>query len=117
MTLIRRAAWLGRFIAYQRILINEQKKTIALLQKLMEAKDNTAEHRLTQVRLDHIRELHGLASAWRIHMETPEIDLRDDITALATTLGNQIAALEEHVVEPVRWEGGSLRRDAPWRTQ
>ena len=44
------------------------------------------------------REMHGILSAWRIHMETPEIDLRDDITALATTLGNQIAALEEHVV-------------------
>jgi hypothetical protein len=98
MTLIRHLAWVTRLVAYQRQLIQQQKKTIAALDELMTAKDELAAKHLQRVHLEHQREMHGLVSAWRIHMETPEIDLRDDITALATDLGNQIAALEEHVV-------------------
>ena len=75
-------------------LLNAQNQLIQRQQHLI----NMYEAELVRVKLEHMREVHGIASAWRIHMETPEIDLRDDITALATTLGNQIAAPEEHVV-------------------
>ena len=87
MTLIRRAV--------RMFSLTRQLHAICAAQQQLIADQN---HMLRKIRLEHQREMHGLVSAWRIHMETPEIDLRDDITALATELGNQIAALEEHVV-------------------
>ena len=48
--------------------------------------------------LDYLHEMQALIASWRIHHETPEIDLRDDLSVLANTLANQAAALEEHVV-------------------
>ena len=94
MTLIRRAV----------VVLNRAGRTLNLLERqnqLILSQDDLIERqrrRILELKLEHNRELLGVFAAWRIHMETPEIDLRDDITALATELGNQIAALEEHVI-------------------
>lgn len=100
MTLINRAVWLTRFIAHQRILIHEQKKTIALLRELMDAKDHQAAQRLNHYRLEHLREVERIVSGWLISLERPEDgdELRHDLARLGATLGYQIAQLEEHVV-------------------
>ena len=87
MTLIRRFARAFRLLEQQNTLIDAQQRLIHQLH-----------HDLSAARLEHAREMHGVVSAWRIHTETPEIDIRDDLTALATTLGHQAAMLEEHVV-------------------
>ena len=88
MTLIRRAVRMLNLIQQQNQLLSKQQAMI----------DRMLLERQTML-LEHQREMLGLVSAWRIHMETPETDLRDDISALAVTLGHQIAALEEHVVQ------------------
>jgi hypothetical protein len=87
MTLIRSVLCSLRLIAQQQRLINAQQRLI---------EDQQRELRTLQLRA--LREMHGLVSAWRIHTETPELDLRDDLTALATTLSHQAARLEEHVI-------------------
>lgn len=94
MTLISRL----RFIALQRILINEQRQTIDALRCLMDAKESLNDRAVNNLRLDHLREIQGMASAWLISLEKPEMDIREDLVALESKLGHQIAALEEHVV-------------------
>ena len=42
------------------------------------------------------REMRDQATAWRISMETPELDLRDDVSAIIRILNDKIAQLEEH---------------------
>ena len=84
---LRRAASTINLLESQQALITKQQRLI-----------DDILHEIQSLKLEHNREMLGMVSAWRIHMETPEIDLRDDITALANELGNQIAALEEHVV-------------------
>lgn len=54
--------------------------------------------RIQRMQLDHFLDMHGLVSAWLINLESPEIDIRDDLSRLERDLGNRIAALEEHVV-------------------
>jgi hypothetical protein len=50
------------------------------------------------LKLEHAREMRGLVSCWLINAETPEVDLREDLALLERTLGNQAAALEEHIL-------------------
>ena len=87
MTLIRRWLRILNILEAQQNLIQSQ-------QKLIEDQN----HELRRLHLEHVREMHGVVSSWRIHMETPEIDLRDEVDALAATLGERAAILEEHVV-------------------
>ena len=54
--------------------------------------------RLQRIELEHYHELRGLVSGWRISIETPEIDLRDDLERLDNDLADRIAAIEEHLV-------------------
>jgi len=39
-----------------------------------------------------------LAIAWRLSIEAPEVDLRDDLDALIRDLSDQVAQIQEHVV-------------------
>lgn len=48
--------------------------------------------------LHHQRAMLDLATAFRISMETPEIDLRDELDAMIRNLSDQVAQTEEHVV-------------------
>lgn len=42
------------------------------------------------------REMRDLATAWRIAIESPEIDIRDDVSEMIRALNDKIAQLEEH---------------------
>lgn len=42
------------------------------------------------------REMRDLANAWRISMESPELDIRDDVSGIINVLSDKIAQLEEH---------------------
>lgn len=87
MTLISRLRRSLDIISAQQALIEAQRAMI---------ETQRAENR--RIRLHFTREMLGVVSSWRIHMETPEIDLRDDVTALADELANQTATLEEYVL-------------------
>ena len=54
--------------------------------------------RIQQMQLDHFLDMHGLVASWLISIESPELDVRDDLVRLEQDLGHRIAALEEHVV-------------------
>jgi hypothetical protein len=51
-----------------------------------------------QVTLMMARNYADLAVAWRLSMEQPEIDLRDDLDELIRTSLDEIAKLEEQVI-------------------
>lgn len=90
MTLIQRLRVLPRIIDLmhaQDALIVTQRNLIRNMQQQM---DRQA--------LSHFRELQGLTTAWLIHHETPEVDMRDDLAEFARDLSVHIARLEEHVV-------------------
>lgn len=87
MTLIGRKFRLLNLLRAQQSLIEAQQRMIREQQQ-----------EKARLRLDYTRQLLGVVSSWRIHMETPEIDLRDDVTALADELANQTATLEEYVL-------------------
>ena len=42
--------------------------------------------------------MRDLAIGWRVSMEQPEIDLRDELDALIENLSNTVAQMEEHVL-------------------
>ena len=45
------------------------------------------------------RRCHELALGFRLQHETPELDLRDDLDELLQSLGDEIARLEEQIVQ------------------
>jgi len=105
VTLTRRAfRWLSLTRALygvgaaQQQLIHEQRKTIAALRELVDARDEQAAKRINHLRLESLREQHGIIAGWLISLERPEVDLREELADLDARLGLQIAALEEHVV-------------------
>jgi hypothetical protein len=51
------------------------------------------------LKLEHMRTMQGMAAGWLIHIEKPEIDLRDEIAHLERTLAESIAVIEEHLVQ------------------
>jgi hypothetical protein len=53
---------------------------------------------INAVKLEHMRTMQGMAASWLINLETPEIDLRDEIGNLERTLAESIALIEEHIV-------------------
>jgi hypothetical protein len=54
---------------------------------------------LNTVKLEHMRTMQGMAASWLINLETPEVDLRDEIGNLERTLAESIAVIEEHLVQ------------------
>jgi monomeric isocitrate dehydrogenase len=51
-----------------------------------------------RLNLQHARSGYDMAVAWRVSMEAPEVDLRDEVDSLVTEWGDQVARLEEQVV-------------------
>ena len=86
MTLIRRL--LLRAAGYQRLL-----RIARAQQQLLE--DQRAE--IQRLKLEHHREIQGIVSGWIINLESPEIDMRDELHLLLARLADHIAVLEEHV--------------------
>jgi hypothetical protein len=48
--------------------------------------------------LDTMKSTLDVAVAWRIAIERPEIDLRDDIDSMIAELSDKVAQAEEHIV-------------------
>ena len=48
--------------------------------------------------LAHQQAMRDLAVAFRISLESPEIDIRDDLDELIRSLSDDVAKLEEHVL-------------------
>ena len=84
---LRRVLDTQRLLTKQHALIQSQQR---LIDELL-----TDNHR---VRLQAIREMHGMVSGWLLSLEQPEIDVRHDLAELDLVLCHQIARLEEHVL-------------------
>jgi hypothetical protein len=94
MTLISRCRrTLIRHLASQKLL--DRHEALALAQNQLIA-DLIEDGR--QQRLKHVRDMHGLTLGWLLSMERPEVDLRHEVIEMERVLGNQVAALEEHVL-------------------
>lgn len=48
--------------------------------------------------LEERRERLALVNAWRISVEQPEVDLRDDLDLMIRSLADEVAQIEEQVV-------------------
>jgi hypothetical protein len=53
---------------------------------------------IRSVKLEHMRQMQGMAAAWLINMERPEVDLREQIAKIERTFAESIAVIEEHIV-------------------
>ena len=53
---------------------------------------------LQQCILAHQHSMHDLAVAWRISLETPEIDIREDLDQMIREMHDNMAQTEEFVV-------------------
>lgn len=51
-----------------------------------------------KLNLDHARSGRDMVLAWRVSLESPEVDIRDEVDALVTEWSDQVARLEEEVV-------------------
>lgn len=49
-----------------------------------------------EIALEGAKALREIVQAWRISLEVPEIDLRDEVQALLTELEDKIAIMQEH---------------------
>ena len=56
----------------------------------------TQEQEKKQIALEGAKALAEIAQAWRISLEAPEIDLRDEVDALLQDLEDKIALMQEH---------------------
>lgn len=72
---------------HQQDLIRAQSKLIRLLKQ-----------QRNEMALHQTRELHELVGAFLICLETPEIDVRDELAAMEQALGERLAVLEEHIL-------------------
>ena len=89
-------ATLARFL----LTPTETRKLMKLAATVMESQADLIlkQHdRLQRIELDHYQELRGLVAGWLISLESPEIDIRDDLAMLDRDLGDRIAILEEHL--------------------
>lgn len=48
------------------------------------------------IAMEGAKALRDLTEAWRISLETPEIDIRDEVDALLRDLDDRIAMMQEH---------------------
>ena len=55
-------------------------------------------HLIRSMTLNHARDMQSVVAAWLIHIEQPELDMRDALVDFDADLVNRIAVLEEHVV-------------------
>jgi predicted nucleic acid-binding Zn ribbon protein len=53
---------------------------------------------LAQTQLESLRCQRDLVLGWRISVERPEVDIREDLEAMYRDLSDQIARIEEHVL-------------------
>jgi len=56
---------------------------------------------ISRLRAENIelrRDCLDLACAWRISIERPEVDIRDDLSAMIDKLKDELSVLEEHSV-------------------
>lgn len=103
MTLIarlRRAVNTTRLLALaeqQRDIIRRQEKYTDKLNELLDRQQQQID-RLHQFNLEQTRDMQGLAYAWLIHCDNPEIDMRPELVEKCQALGEQIAVLEEHIL-------------------
>ena len=84
---------LRRHLNYQQLL-DDQQEIIDAQTRLL----NRLNDILQRERLEHSHEMRGLVAAWLIHLETPEIEMRDELADLEQVLAHQAARLEEHVL-------------------
>ena len=94
MTLTRRV----RSFIDQKRLIDHQWKLLSLAGRKLIEQEEAIDDRIAALKLEHFREVQGMAAAWLISLEQPELDIRDDLAALERKLGIQIAKLEEHIL-------------------
>jgi DNA repair exonuclease SbcCD ATPase subunit len=78
------------------IIVQQQEDIEELEAALEEFKDK--EESINALKLEHLRQMEGMASAWLINLEDPDTEVRDQIAQLAQTLAEDIARIEEHVL-------------------
>ena len=52
---------------------------------------------LRRANLELHREMLDLTVAWRLSMEQPEVDIRDDVQGAIQSISDKIAVMEEHL--------------------
>ena len=87
ITLIKDALFRADLAELQQKVIREQQDIIRSLRSQLEQKN-----------LDYLKEMEGFCSAFLICLEQPEIDVRDELSALLTAFSEHIAVMEEHVL-------------------
>jgi hypothetical protein len=75
-------------------LARDQMQSIRAQAKLIRDQQNE----IRRLHLEYTKEIHGLACAWMLSLEQPEIDMRDSLFAMNIALADQISTLEEHVL-------------------
>jgi hypothetical protein len=81
----------------QIVLFRRMFRLIKQLEAEIEEK-NDAIAEMHQVSLASQQAYLDLVVAWRISLEMPENDMRDELDTMIATLRDQVAHLEEHVV-------------------
>ena len=78
--------------------INKQQSKLLKLcaQRIVALEDQWHESMKREVEME--KRVIDMAIAWRIHLERPEIDMRDDLDNMIVELEDQVAALEEHLL-------------------
>ncbi len=75
-------------------LIKTQQQTIRIQQQRIEL----LEQQLAEKNLQYLREMEGFCAAFLLSLESPDIDIRDELSALLTAFSEHIAVTEEHVL-------------------
>lgn len=73
---------------------------LSLLRKMYELAlwQNARIDEWKKLNLSHAREGRDMALAWRVSLESPDVDIRDEVDALIVEWSDQVARLEEQVV-------------------
>lgn len=91
------------YILHMRLLVKAW-HTIRMLRATLEAQSAVMDvYRegialLQRQVLEERRERLALVNAWRISVEQPEVDLRDDLDLMIRSLADEVAQIEEQVV-------------------
>jgi hypothetical protein len=56
------------------------------------------ETQLNEKNLQYLQEMEGFCAAFLIALDNPELEVRDELSALLTAFSEHIAVLEEHVL-------------------
>lgn len=85
----------------RRLLAPEVRSLLNTSAVLIESQANLILRQHAQMQameVEHYRELRGMIGGWLLSMETPEIDVRDDLATLDRELADRISLIEEHLV-------------------